>query len=220
MIKIVQCWDDGIEDDIRLCEILRTHQGKATFNLNPGLHGATRRNPFRYKDCKDVVRLARGELCSVYDGFTIANHTISHPRPLEISLDEWRVEVIDGRKQLQDIFQQSVHGFAYPFGQYNETIASVVAEAGHTYGRTCENATPCHPADNPLCQPADCHHLDPDFWARYELAKSAGADVFYFWGHSYEFVTEEDWAAYTDKLLRFNADTEAIWTDLPDIFSA
>ena len=32
-MKIVQCWDDGVLDDIRLIEILRHHDAKASFNL-------------------------------------------------------------------------------------------------------------------------------------------------------------------------------------------
>jgi peptidoglycan/xylan/chitin deacetylase (PgdA/CDA1 family) len=104
MIQIVQCWDDGVLDDIRLCEILRAHGAKASFNLNTGSHDVTRSTPWKYRDCKDVIRLARGELTSVYEGFTIANHTVSHPWALKISVSQWRAEVLDGRKQLQDIF--------------------------------------------------------------------------------------------------------------------
>jgi len=218
MIQIVQCWDDGVLDDIRLCEILRAHVAKASFNLNTGSHGVTRSTPWKYQDCKDVIRLARGELTSVYEGFTIANHTVSHPWALKIPISQWRAEVVDGRKQLQDIFQQPIHGFAYPFGQHDAATAAVVAEAGHTYGRTCENATPCHPAPDRFCQPTDGHHSEPDFWDRYALAKAAGATVFYFWGHSYEFLTEADWQAYTEKLIRFNADRDAVWADLPEVF--
>ena len=37
MIKVAQCWDDGVATDIRLIEILRKYNAKATFNLCPGL---------------------------------------------------------------------------------------------------------------------------------------------------------------------------------------
>src|SRR6516165_9976087 len=123
MIKIVQCWDDGVSDDIRLCEILRQANARATFNLNPGLHDADRGKPGRHKDVKDVYRLARGELVPTYEGFTIANHSVSHPWPTRIPLEQWRQEVVDGRKQLQDIFGQEISGFAYPFGDVNEAVA-------------------------------------------------------------------------------------------------
>ena len=38
MIKVACCWDDGVVNDIRLIEILRKYNAKATFNLNPGTH--------------------------------------------------------------------------------------------------------------------------------------------------------------------------------------
>ncbi|MGC9451868.1 MAG: hypothetical protein ACP5I4_10510 [Oceanipulchritudo sp.] len=53
---------------------------------------------------------------------------------------------------------------------------------------------------------------------RYERAKAAGSGVFYFWGHSYEMLDETDWSAFSSKLDRFNADPDAIWTDLPNLF--
>ncbi|MBR4220923.1 MAG: hypothetical protein IKR81_07200, partial [Victivallales bacterium] len=41
-VKVAQCWDDGVCNDIRVTEILRKYNAKATFNLNPGSHGMTR----------------------------------------------------------------------------------------------------------------------------------------------------------------------------------
>jgi peptidoglycan/xylan/chitin deacetylase (PgdA/CDA1 family) len=218
MIKIVQCWDDGVEDDIRLCEILRAHGAKASFNLNPGLHGSVRGGAWRYKDVKDVRRLAWRELPAVYKGFTVANHTTSHPWPTKVSAGQWQREVREARKALQDHFQQPVSGFAYPYGDFDDAVAETVREAGHVYARTCHNATPCLPAADPMKLPSDCHHAATDFWDRYAKAKAAGAPAFYFWGHSYEFLGEADWSAFGAKLARFNADSDAVWADLPDLF--
>lgn len=218
MIKIVQCWDDGVEDDIRLCEILRAAGARATFNLNPGLHGPSRGHPWRHKDIKDVRRLSRSELVDVYQNFTIANHTRTHPWARRIPLKHWRHEVVDARKELQDIFGQPISGFVYPFGDYDDATVGVVREAGHIYARICTNATPCLPVQDPVKFASDCHHAVPDFWERYERAKNLGAPAFYFWGHSYEFVTEDDWQAYSAKLDRFNKDADAVWADLPELF--
>jgi peptidoglycan-N-acetylglucosamine deacetylase len=41
-MKIVQCWDDGVVDDVRLIDILRKYGAKASFNLNFGTHQTTR----------------------------------------------------------------------------------------------------------------------------------------------------------------------------------
>lgn len=217
-MKIVQCWDDGVEDDIRLCEILREHGAKASFNLNPGLHGSTRSEPWRHKGIKDVRRLALSELPATYDGFTIANHSLSHPWATRIPAREWKHEVDEGRRRLQDIFQQPVDGFAYPYGDSNAEACKIVREAGHAYARTCQNVTPCFPPQDPMQFSPDSHHAAADFWERYEKAKSLGAPVFYFWGHSYEFITESDWFAFSEKLVRLNADPDACWADLPELF--
>ncbi len=218
MIKIVQCWDDGVVDDIRLCRLLRAHGTRASFNLNPGIHGEDRRFTWRYQDRKDVFCLALGELRSTYEGFTVANHSMSHPHPTKIPIDQWKIEVGDARKWLQEFFEQEVLGFAYPFGDANADVAQVVREAGHVYARSCGNATPCFPPADPMFFAPDCHHAAPDFWERFEQAKAAGAPVFYFWGHSYEFVTDEDWREFEEKIIRLNADPDAIWADLPDLF--
>jgi peptidoglycan/xylan/chitin deacetylase (PgdA/CDA1 family) len=219
MINVVQCWDDGIVDDIRLCEILRAHGARATFNLNPGLHELQRSHPFRYNDCKGVLRLARGELRECYDGFEIANHSRTHPFPRRITLDAWQREVFDARKELQDLFGQEIPGFVYPYGETSSAIAEVVRSAGHTYARTTEYATPCFPPQDPMFLKSDCHHAAGDFWEKYELAKSIGSPVFYFWGHSYEFVTEDHWREFEAKIRRISADPAAQWTDLSKLFA-
>ncbi len=216
MIKIVQCWDDGVVDDLRLCEILREAGACASFNLNPGLHTAERSGGWTHKEIKTVYRLAKGELVEAYRGFTIANHTSTHPWATKITLDEWRKEVTEARKELQDLFAQPISGFAYPFGDYSPETAEIVREAGHVYARTCNNATPCSPAADLMLQASDCHFNAPDFWSRYDRAKSAGAPVFYFWGHSYELITDEDWQAFSEKIARFNSDPAAVWAELPE----
>ncbi|MBC2607070.1 polysaccharide deacetylase family protein [Pelagicoccus albus] len=213
---ILQCWDDGVTDDTRLTELLKSKGAKASFNLNLGLNLKERSYSFCYKEKKDVYRLARSELLQTYEGFTIANHCYEHPWALKISHEEWEQQVIDGRKALQDLFQQPILGFAYPYGQSDKRTAEVVAKAGHTYARSCENATPCTPTPNAFSQATDCHFHAPDFWERYQKAKETGSRVFYFWGHSYEFLSEEHWSSFSKTLDRINNDPETVWGDLPE----
>lgn len=218
MLRVVQCWDDGVNDDIRLIEILRKHGAKASFNLNPATHQETRSGGFNDKWQKPIQRLARGELRSVYEGFTIANHSMTHPRPTEIPIEQWRGEVVDARKILQDWFQQPVLGFVYPYGGHDDATADVVREAGHVYARTTKNGTPCFPPADPMKFHADRHFHAEDFWERYEQAKASGCGVFYFWGHSYELCREEQWTAFDEKIARITADPDARWAELPDLF--
>lgn len=119
-----------MNDDIRVIEILRKHGAKATFNLNPATHGAVRQGGHNDRLNKVIQRLARNELDAVYEGFTIANHSMTHPWPTKIALDDWRQEVVDGRKVLQDWFQQPILGFAYPFGDFDAATAGVIRGGG------------------------------------------------------------------------------------------
>jgi len=222
IIRVVQCWDDGVEDDIRLCGLLREFGAKASFNLNPGLHGATRGEPWFYKDVKPVRRLARGELAEIYQGFTIANHTVSHPWALKISLEDWRREVVDGRAMLQDWFGQPVFGFAYPFGQRSDATDHVVCEAGHLYARGTARIRieepPGFPPVDPFRFVPDCHFRDPGLLQKFAAAKENKAPVFYFWGHSYEMIREKDWEQTTNILQAIASDPDAIWENLPNLF--
>ncbi|MBC2603218.1 polysaccharide deacetylase family protein [Puniceicoccus vermicola] len=217
-MKVVQCWDDGVNDDIRLIEILRRHGAKASFNLNPATHQESRCGGMSERWKKRIERLSRGELNSVYEGFTIANHSMSHPRATGIPLEQWREEVVDARKMLQDWFQQPIRGFVYPYGNYDEATSEVVREAGHVYARTTQNATPCMPPADPMQFHPNCKFDHSSFWEIYERAKSSGGGVFYFWGHSFEMCREEEWADFDAKIARISADPEAEWAELPELF--
>ena len=129
-MKLVQCWDDGVTTDVRLVSLLRRHGARATFNLNAGLHKQKRQLGWHHGDT-EVWRLARGELREVYDGFSIANHTLTHPHIDQLPIDAARREIGEGRTCLQTLFDQPVSGFVYPFGTFDEVVAQAVRDAGH-----------------------------------------------------------------------------------------
>lgn len=218
-MKIVQCWDDGVEDDIRLCELLRSAGAQATFNLNAGLHGSKRGSGWVFREVKEVRKLAKQELTAVYEGFEIANHTLSHPSAEKITPAEWEREVVEGRSRLEDLFGRPVRGFAYPYGHCPPHAVETVRATGHLYARTCANATPSFAPADPMLLAADCHFLNPRFWELYEQAKSADSPAFYFWGHSYELCSEEDWKNFGEKLRRIQSDPDAEWASLSGLFN-
>lgn len=215
-MRICQCWDDGNLDDVRLCELLRKHGATATFNLNSGLMRRERYHAWT-NGSKDVWKLSAIEAPAVYAGFDIANHTATHPHPTKLNDADLQREIRDGRDQLEQLFGKSVPGFAYPFGDYDARVMDAVRAAGHTYARTCGNAADIMAARDRMDQPTSCFHLAENFWAEFERVKSANG-VLWFWGHSYEFVTEADWAAFDAKLTRINATAGIEWVRLPALF--
>lgn len=217
-MRICQCWDDGNLDDLRLCALLRRHGATASFNLNPGLIRTERYFGWNYRETKAVWKLSRTELTTVYAGFDIANHTDTHPHLPTLADAEVEREIRDGRDRLEQLFEAPVTGFAYPFGDYDQRIMAAVQAAGHTYARTCRTAPDVLAAPERMAQPTSAFHLDEDFWTIFERVRAADG-VFWFWGHSYEFITEDDWLAFEAKLTRINATPGVEWVRLPELFA-
>ncbi len=217
-VRLVQCWDDGIVDDIRLTEILRKYDAKASFNLNFDLHRAQRYEGWKCKD-HDVQRLALPELRDVYEGFIIANHSATHPHLADIPPAHAFRDILDGKNSLEQHFGCSVTGFAYPFGSQNDEVAEMLRETGHVYGRVVERTDRVFPVADPMVLRANCHFLDTDFWPKFEsVASDETADVFYFWGHSYENVDEQAWEEFDKQIERLSEHPRTVWADLPSLF--
>jgi len=215
-VKVLQSWDDGVVDDVRLTGLLRRYRARATFNLNPGLHRPGRSFSWRYGD-KEVWRLGRDELVEVYAGFEIANHSLTHPNLPDLSPAELEREVGDSRRLLRDWFQQPVRGFCYPFGGFNPAVKDAIRAAGHGYARTVAEVEPLFPPADPLELGVSCRFNDPAFWTRYQRARAADG-VFLFWGHSYELVNEAMWADLEDKIARISADPAVEWASIETLF--
>jgi peptidoglycan/xylan/chitin deacetylase (PgdA/CDA1 family) len=214
-MKLVQCWDDGVVDDIRLIEILRRHGAKASFNLNFGTLPQKREGGWKFREIKEVFRLAVPEVKSVYDGFLVANHSLTHPWLDRIEPEIAERDIREGRDQLEQHFGYAVTGFAYPYGGFNPAVQKIVRKSGHVYARTGRNVEQVFPPVDAMAFHPNCHFLAPDFWDRFEKA----GDVFYFWGHSYELITPDDWTNFERKIERLSTHPETQWTSLPDLFA-
>ncbi len=212
---VVQCWDDGVTTDIRLVEILRSYGAKATFNLSAGLHQRERRFGWRHAGT-EVRRLGLDDMRWVYQGFAVANHSLTHPYLDRMAPEAARADIQEGRHRLEQLFGQTVRGFAYPFGAYNDAVMEMVRETGHLYARTGHRVETVFPPQEAMAFHPSCHFLSPDFWARYEAAKPKG--VFYFWGHSYEMVTEAMWQAFESTISGISADPSTRWGEVVDLF--
>lgn len=215
MYKVAQCWDDGVVNDIQVAEICRKHGAKATFNLNPGLNQALRSDGWNYHDF-EVKRLGKREFKSVYEGFELASHTMTHPRASKIELEVFRQEAVDARKYIEDLVQREQRGFAWPFGDAPDLCAEVLREAGFVYGRTTRNVPNILENADLMQLPAHCHFADPNFDQIWESAKQTG--IFYFWGHSYEMKNDPVlWKRYEEQIRRISADPKAQWVNVVDL---
>ncbi len=216
MYLVAQCWDDGVVNDIIVADICRKYNAKATFNINPGKIAADKRITGWVWSDFQVDYLSVQEMLEHYKGFQVASHTMTHPFPAQITPAKFRREAVDARKFIEDTFQQSAPGFAWPYGEFTPQCTAILAEENFIYGRTVSRGFNSGRA-NPLTTPVNCHYLDCDFFDCLAKAKKDG--VFYFWGHSYEMKDNPDLIARYDKIIQtISADPEAEWVNVVDLF--
>ena len=69
-------------------------------------------------------------------GHEVGAHTLDHPRLTTLSPDEARRQIVDGRRELEDIANAKVEAFCYPHGVWDPAIRDMVEEAGYTSATT------------------------------------------------------------------------------------
>ena len=216
-IKVAQCWDDGVLNDIRLTELLRKYNAKATFNLNPARHKAKSRITDQWNFNGYITgRLAWNEIKDVYDGFEVASHTMYHCNAGEVDDKVFLTQAVGAKVILEDMFQKPCKGFAWPCGYYTPETMKLLREAGFLYGRTCVNVDNVLLCEDTMALHSNCHALNKNFWDIFEKAKESG--VFYFWGHSYELMDNAQlWSEFEEKIKRLSEDPNVEWINVVDI---
>ena len=224
MVRVAQCWDDGVATDIRLIEILRKYNARATFNLCPGLMGEETVQPFwtdhlSRNGCHNGFsggRVGKKDLKAVYGGFQVASHCWKHETAGRVSDEEFIKGATDARSFLEDVFQRECRGFAWPCGKHTPETERLLAEAGFKYGRTTTYLPDVTANENPLVLSSNCHFLNPLFWQIFDEAKKTG--VFYFWGHSYEMMDFSTlWDRFEQKIKALSEDPDVEWVDVADL---
>ena len=224
MIKVAQCWDDGMATDIRLVEIFRKYNAKATFNLCPGRIEEETVKPYWIDQFSSEWShlgfrggiVGKKDLHSVYDGFQLASHCNLHECAGVVSDADFLKSAVDARNFLEDTFQQPCRGFAWPCGRHTAETEAMLADAGFAYGRTVGNTKDLRTNKNMMTLDTNCHFLNPMFWKIFDEAKESG--VFYFWGHSYELMEYPAlWERFEDKIRALSENPEVEWVDVIDI---
>lgn len=130
--EVVFTFDDGFENVLHHALPALSSAGFTSINyLVADLLGKTNvwdaafpETPQRLMDVAQVREwLAAGQM--------IGAHTLTHPKLTKITEAEARREIRDSRKKLEDIFGVEVTHFCYPYGDHNERIVALVAEAGY-----------------------------------------------------------------------------------------
>ena len=226
-LRVAQCWDDGVFTDIRLTEILKKYQAKATFNLCSGLTSDVSfpvkwakpepRQPPAPINNFHTGRVGKDRLMEVYGQFEVASHCDLHENAKTTDPKAFLESAMKSRKFLEDFFQKECRGFAWPYGVATDETVKLLNEAGLAYGRTVANTDEVLSYTDPLLLAPTCHFMNRLFWQKYQLAKET-TGVFYFWGHSYEMADFEPyWSNFEDMIAYISNDPDAEWVNVIDL---
>ncbi len=189
-------YDDGVQQDVRLIEIMRKNGVKGTFNIGAGLFAE---EGTVYPEGHVHRRMTLSECLKAYEGddIEVAVHGYTHPFLESLPSPAAVMEIIEDRKGLEDAFRTIIRGMAYPFGTYSDTVVDVLRLCGIAYSRTVESHHCFNLPKDWLRMGATCHHNDPKLMALADefLNGKAARDpwLFYLWGHAYEFERNDNW---------------------------
>lgn len=205
-------YDDGVEQDIRLIEIMKKNGLKGTFNLNSG-----------YPVPEDIVyepgtisrRMPRKQCIDVYknSGMEVAVHGLIHPFLDRLPSNLCLYDVLQDRANLELDYEVIVRGMAYPYGTYDDKVIEALKQCGIVYARTVEETERFDIPTDWLKLPSTCHHNNPRLM---ELAhefvenRNEFAQLFYLWGHSYEFDRDDNWKVI-EEFAEFIGNRNNIW---------
>ncbi|MGC8852050.1 MAG: polysaccharide deacetylase family protein [Hydrogenobacter sp.] len=74
-------------------------------------------------------------------GIEIGSHSLTHPYLSQIPKETARREIEDSKKILEDKLGVEVKTFCYPYGDYNQEVRDMVAEAGYLMAFTTKHGS-------------------------------------------------------------------------------
>ncbi len=206
-------YDDGVEQDIRLIDIMNHHGLKGTFNLNSGEYAS---EGTLYPKGHIHRRMTKDQATALYTdcGNEVAVHGLTHPFLEQLPENMVMWEVMKDRNNLETQFHTIIRGMAYPFGTYNDMVVGCLEKAGIVYARTVISNHNFKLPQDWLRLETTCHHNDPELMPLskkfVEQAPQREAWLFYLWGHSYEFDKHDNWQVI-EEFAAYVGDREDIW---------
>ena len=197
---LTMSYDDGRSADRKLVEIFNRYGIKGAFHINSGL-------------LNNEDHIQEHELKELYQGQEVSAHTVTHPTIARSPKEQIVDEIVEDRKNLEQIMGYTVRGLSYPNGSYNSLIKNMLPYLGIEYARTVHSTRGFSIPDDFLEWNPTCHHK-ADLMALADLFvnfnKSQYLYMMYVWGHSYEFDQDDNWDLI-EEFCRYVGGREEIW---------
>jgi len=128
--SVVISFDDGYGDNHAAFGALAERKLRGTlFMVSDDVGGVSR---WVANVDEQRTMLDRGQLRELLaNGMEVGSHTCSHPHLTQLDDQRLRHEVADSRKLLQDLLDDPINSFAYPYGDYDARVVDAVREAGY-----------------------------------------------------------------------------------------
>ena len=178
-IIITTSWDDGSPKDIKLAKLLKKYNMPATFYI-----------PIKNIESRYTLT-ERGVISLRKMGFQIGAHTFSHPYLMKLPLGQIEKEIRSGKTVLEEYLGEKVTTFAYPHGDYNPEILSLLKRLNFEYARTIRILQ--FEVNNLLTAPTSNHaanHPSVHYFKELFLAKNINYSSYFFknqiWKYSWD----------------------------------
>lgn len=210
-------YDDAVTQDIEFIELLNKYNLKGTFNINSELLG---RKGMLIRENKRIAhyKVHPDDVRNIYDGHEVAVHTLTHPHLPPLEETEVIRQVEQDRLNLSELVGYDVVGMAYPGGGVNndDRIAEIIKNhTGVKYSRTITCNDSFDIQDNLYRFNPTVYHLDFDkmmeMGKKFINLKPDKPQIFYIWGHTYEFDYRSDYRVKFEDFLKLISNKDDIF---------
>lgn len=211
-------YDDGVESDRKLVEILNRYGMKCSFNLNSELY----HDPEHTWDNHGfaVHRIAEFEP-ELYRGHEICIHGSRHLPPTELKEEELQEEFLHDKVLLEKLSGQEITGCAYAYGDYDDRTVAYLKSIGIRFARTTKATLSCELQEDLLRFHPTAHHNDEGLFPVIETFLKDTSDdlkLLYIWGHSYEFDGLKNWDRLEEICSRLAGHDDILYGTNTEVF--
>ena len=122
-VYVTTSWDDGYHEDLKLVRLLDTYHLKGSFYIP-------------IKSIKSNLTLEN--IRKIARNHELGAHTVNHVNLIKQSIKNAKYEITQSKIELEEIIEDEVKMFCYPYGHYNSKIIQLVKSAGFIGARTVD----------------------------------------------------------------------------------
>ena len=201
-------YDDGVVQDKRLIALFDKHHVRGTFNIGYGVLGYKPEGPF------NVDKVETYEVKALYRDHEVAGHGLYHSDLTALKEPYMMYEILEDKAKLEQLVDKPLKMFAYPFGLFDDRVKDGLWKAGYKGARTVKSTHGFELPEDTLEWNPTCHHNDEklmELLERFVTENSMKSQLFYLWGHAYEFDRDKNWEVIEKALAYIDEHREGIW---------